>query len=81
MDKRFVRLMPEIGECIWYFRPHSVGKGELDTRWEQGVFAGLREEPGGLHVDKGALKVRDYKRKPEKNRWNQVEFAGVQGVS
>ncbi len=68
--KRFLRPLPGIGECLWHLRPQSVGKDKLDTRWEQGVFAGVREESGELYVrsDKGAIKVRDYKRKPEKER-------------
>ena len=54
--KRFLRLLPEIGECIWYLRPQSLGKEKLDTRWENGVFAGVREESGELFVliEKGA---------------------------
>merc|ERR1711981_1511744 len=74
--KRFLRPMPEIGECIWYLRPQSAGKAKLDTRWEHGVFAGIREESGELYVltEKGAIKVRDFKRKPETERWNQEEF-------
>ena len=80
--KRFLRPIPEIGECIWYLRPQSVGKDKLDTRWEQGVFAGVREESGELYVltDKGAIKVREYKRKPETERWNQEGFASIQGL-
>ena len=30
--KRFLRAIPEIGECIWFLRPESVGKDKLDTR-------------------------------------------------
>ena len=63
-------------------RPQSVGKDKLDTRWENGVLAGVREEPGELYVltEKGALKVREYKRRPEAERWNQEEFAGSKGL-
>ena len=80
--KRVLRPMPETGECILYLRPQSVGKDKLDTQWEQGVFAGVRAESGQIYVlsAKGAIKVRDYKRKPEKERWNQEEFAGIQGL-
>ena len=78
--KRFIRPLPEIGECIWYMRPQSVGKDKLDTRWENGVFAGVREESGELHVliEKGAIKVRSFSRRPEEERWIQEEFATIQ---
>jgi len=75
-------MLPEIGECIWFLRPQSVSKDKLDTRWESGVFAGLRPESGELYVltDKGALKVRSYNRRPEEERWNQEEFGSVVGT-
>ena len=59
--KRFLRPIPEIGECFWHLRPQSVGKNEVDTRWEQGEFAGSREKSGELYVvtKRGALKDRD----------------------
>ena len=49
--------------------------GTRSIRWNQ---KGFRE----LYVptDKGAMEVRDYKRKPETERWNRQEFAGVQGL-
>jgi hypothetical protein len=80
--KKFHRPLPEIGECIWYLKPQSVGKDKLDTRWESGVFAGLRAESGELYVltDKGAIKVNSFNRRPEEERWNQEEFGGIQGT-
>ena len=38
--KKFNRPLPEIGECVWYLNPKSVGIDKLDTRWDDGVFAG-----------------------------------------
>ena len=80
--KKFIRALPEIGECIWYLRPQSVGKDKLDTRWESGVFAGLRVESGELYVltEGGALKVNSFNRRPEEERWNQEEFGAIQGT-
>ena len=46
--KRFLRPLPEIGECIWYPKTTSEGKDRLETRWERGIFAGVREESGEL---------------------------------
>ena len=42
--------MPEKGEFILYLEPQSVNKGKLDTRQENGIFAGVREESGELYV-------------------------------
>lgn len=80
--KRFLRTLPEFGECVRYLKPQSVGKEKLESRWESGVFAGPREESGEICVmsDQGVIKVRGYLRKPEEERWNQEEFAGAQGV-
>ena len=80
--KRFLRTLPEFGECIWHLKPQSVGKEKLESRWESGVFAGLREESGEIDVisDQRVIEVRGCLRKPEEERWNQEEFAGVQGV-
>ena len=57
--RRFLRPLPEIGECIWYQKLLSEGKDELDTRWDCASFAGVKEESGELYVlsDAGAIKV------------------------
>jgi len=80
--KRFIRPLPEIGECIMYLRPQSVGKDKLDTRWENGIFAGVREESGELYVMKedGVIKVRSFQRRPEEERWNREEFLSARGL-
>lgn len=36
---KFVRAIPEIGECVWFLRAMSEGKDKLDTRWEDRVLA------------------------------------------
>ena len=65
-----------------YLRLQSVGKDKLDTRWEDGVFAGVREESGELYVmrEEGVIKVRSFQRKPEEERWNQAEFLSAKGL-
>ena len=40
--KKFNRPLPEIGECIYYLNPKSVGKDKLDARWENAISVGLR---------------------------------------
>ena len=80
--KRFQRQLPEIGECVWFLKALSEGKEKLDTRWEDGVFAGIKEESGEIYVmtTLGVRKVRSYKRRPEEERWNQEEFSQVVGT-
>ena len=65
--KKFNRQLPEIGGRVWFLRALSEGKEKLDTRWEDGVFACVREESGEIYVmsAQGVRKVRSYKRRPE----------------
>ena len=74
--KRFKKVVPELGECVWYLKPQTEGKEKLDSRWESGVFAGIREESGELYVmsEHGVCQVKDFQRKPEEERWNREEF-------
>ena len=67
---------------MWYLRALSEGRGKPDSRWEDGVFVGFREESGEIYVltPHGARKVRDNKRRPEEERWNQEAFSAVQGA-
>ena len=80
--KRFKRQLPEIGECVWFLKALTEGKEKLDTRWEDGIFAGVREEAGEIYVmsSQGVRKVRSYKRRPEGERWNQEEFSQALGT-
>lgn len=80
--KKLLRTRPELGECSWFLRPQSVGKEKLDTRWENGVSAGLRAESVELYAlaGKGSLKISSFNRRPEKERWNQEELGGARGA-
>ena len=71
--KRFLRTLSEFWECVWHLKPQSLGKEKLESRLESGVFAGVTEKSGEIHVmsEEGAIKVRGYLRKPEEERWNQ----------
>ena len=65
-----------------YLNPNSVGKDKLDSRWENGIFVGLREESGEIFVmsEEGVIKVRSYNRRCEEERWNQEEFNKGKGT-
>ena len=39
--RKFKRDVAEFGECVWYLKLGSNGKG-LDRRWGSGVFLGVR---------------------------------------
>ena len=74
--KRFNRELPEIGECIHYLRPGSNKDDKLVTKWEDGIFAGIREESNELYVmtGEGVIKIRTYLRRSEEERWNREQF-------
>ena len=59
--------MPEFSECIRYLKPESVGIDKADSRWDHGIYVGLRIESGEIFVmtDKGVIKVRTFVWKPE----------------
>ena len=80
--RKFNRPLPEIGECIMYLNPKSIGVDKLDPRSEQGIFAGLREESGEIYVmnSKGVIKVRSFSQRVEEERWNQEEFNQAEGT-
>jgi hypothetical protein len=68
--RKFKKVLPEFGECIRHLSPDSVGIDKAGSRWDNGIFVGLRIESGEIFVmtDKGVVKVRSYARKPEEER-------------
>ena len=81
-EKRFPRPLPVSGERVWYQKPMTEGKDELGTRWEHGIFAGVREESGELLMltEAGAAKVRGFKRRSEEERLSQEGLSMAKGV-
>ena len=55
---------------------------KLDSRWEDGIYAGIRAESGEIYVmsESGVIKVRHFKQRPEEERWNQEELVKAVGV-
>ena len=81
--REFNREVTELGECIMYLRLDSVGKDKFDSRWEEGVFLGVREESAEIIVGtpEGITKAKDFKRKASlKDRWNQEQVLAVKGT-
>ena len=48
--RKFKRDVAEIGESVMYIRAESVGKDKYNSRWEEGVFVGVREESGEVII-------------------------------
>ena len=80
--RRFKKELPEFGECIRHLKPESQGKDKAESRWENGVYAGIRAESGELFVmtDEGVIKVRSYCRKPEDERWDKAALEKAVGL-
>ena len=67
-----------------YIWAESVGKDKYNSRWEEGVFVGIREESGEIFVgiEKGVTKARASRRKGnEKERWSTENVRSVGGIS
>jgi len=80
--RKFKKVLPEFGECFRYLKPESVGIDKADSRWDNGVFAGLRIESGEIFVvtSKGVIKVRTFARKPEEERFEAKLLEEGKGV-
>jgi len=68
---------------VWYLKPKSKGKDKLKSRWESGVFLGIRDESSDVFIgtDAGNVKVRTIRRKgSEEERWNVVQVEGMKGT-
>ena len=72
----------EFGEAIMFLRAKSVGRDKFDSRWEDGIWLGIREESGEniIGTKDGVLKARTIKRRPTKEeRWGQELFDQFRG--
>ena len=71
-----------LGECIRYLKPESVGADKADSRWDSGVFAGLRIESGVICVmtNKGVFKVWAFARKQEEEMFEGSSLEEGEGV-
>ena len=62
---------------LCFLRSKSVGKEKHDSRWEEGIWLGIREESGEnvVGTNTGVLKARTSKRKAEDTkRWQNEIF-------
>ena len=80
--KRFKVFVAEFGECVWYLKPGSKSVDKLFSRWEQGVFLGVRDESGEsiIGTKDGVIKVRSFRRRASKEqRWNREVVDSIRG--
>ena len=63
-DKTCSGQLVEFGEHVLYLRPGTRGKDKLLSRWESGIWLGMRDESGEVIIgtEMGCLKVRDVRR-------------------
>ena len=79
----FNKEVAEFGECIWYLKPKSKGKEKRRSRWDNGIWLGIRDESNEIFVGtpQGVLKVRTIRRRADKEgRWNWEQFEAMRGV-
>ena len=72
--KKFGGTVVEFGEKILFLRAKSVGRDKFDSRWEDGIWLGIREESGEhiIGTKDGVLKARTIRRRATKEeRWGQ----------
>ena len=73
----------EFGENIFYLKAKTLGKDKFDTRWDSGIWLGIREESGEhiIGTEDGVVKARTIRRKAiTKDRWDQEMFNKIRGT-
>ena len=81
--RNFSKPICEIGECIWYCKSKTAGKNKARSRWESGIWLGIRDESGEVIVgtSSGVVKCRSVRRKPtHEERWNRVQLDEMLGT-
>eukprot|EP00969_Alexandrium_andersonii_P119667 5291373-Alexandrium_andersonii.AAC.1 len=43
----------EFGECVWYLKPEGAGRGKAYSRWETGIWPGMRGKTGEYIIGAG----------------------------
>ena len=70
-------------ECVWYLKAGSKGRYKSTSRWETGVYLGVREESGEVIIgtDSGVIKSSTFKRKTSlEERYDKKRFLGMKGT-
>ena len=80
--RKWKKALPTFGECIWWMRPDSKGEQKLETRWENGVYLGVRTDSGEIIVgnQEGVVKVRTFAVRPQGQQWILEELEQLKGT-
>ena len=85
--KSFKKEMVEFGERVMYYKSGITGTRKLESRWESGIWLGLRDETNEaiIGTSDGCIKARDVRRYGSEeengirtNSWRCQEFHGNQ---
>ena len=71
--KEFKREVAEFGEAVLYLKLGTKGRDKLDSRWETGIWMGIKDQTGEciIGTSEGTVKARDFKKIADTTkRWN-----------
>lgn len=81
--KKFDKEVAELGECVWWLKPKSAGKDKFESRWESGIWLGIRDESGEhlIGTKEGIRRARTIRRRgSDEERWNIREVDEMKGI-
>lgn len=79
----FRKTASEFGECVRHLRAASVGKAKFDSRWEEGMFIGVRDESNEVLIGTSQEVVKAWtinRKGEEQERWNREQLVGMRGT-
>ena len=71
--KEYRREIFQFGESVMFLKPKTLGKEKMESRWETGIWLGVRDESGEhlMGTPKGVIKVRTIRLiSDDAERWN-----------
>lgn len=81
--RKFKREVCLFSECVWSLKPKSKGKDKAYSRWDKGVWLGIREESGETFIGTkdGVIQVSCVRRHADETlKWNLELFNSSKGV-
>ena len=71
--------MADFGDCVWYKIPGARGRDKWDSRWEEGVYLGVRARSNEVVVaSQGKIRfARNIRRRPEDDRIDPDEILNL----
>ena len=81
--KDFRREIAEFCEIVMYLKPGTRGQDTFNSRWERGVWLGVRDESGEIIIatPEGVVKARNFKRMASmEERWSASAIRNMRGL-